>query len=445
MTGYTRSYNKSTGNTIEASDFNSEFQAIDDAFDASSGHTHDGTSGNGAYVPKIYDSAGKDGIETDGVSHEIDFNINVSGTKTRQIYLADGVLAPNTDSDIDLGTATERFATIYADAIDAGTVGVGGNAVLDVSDIGASVQAYDAALDNLAALTPTDKGVVIGNGSAFVVESGSTLRTSIGAQEALSVVSQAEAEAGVSTTARLWTAERVAQAIAELTPPAGTTDIAAAIFAASSKATPVDADTIGITDSAASNGLKKLTWANLKATIWSSFGALINGGSEKSTPANNDLFVIADSAASNATKKVSWGNIKTALGLNEMASRARASVAQIQGFTGDVGITAERLATAAAVAAPSGSSNWTPDWSSFISAEYNMTADRTINNPTGVIPGTTRVIDLGSSSSTPRTPSWGSNFKNAPTNPVSATARMLVTVYAKSATVLICSGVEYTV
>src|SRR5690606_591587 len=311
MTGYTRSYNKSTGNTIEASDFNSEFQAIDDAFDASSGHTHDGTSGNGAYVPKIYDSAGKDGIETDGVSHEIDFNINVSGTKTRQIYLADGVLAPNTDSDIDLGTATERFATIYADAIDAGTVEVGGNAVLDVSDIGASVQAYDAALDNLASLTPTDKGVVIGNGSAFVVESGSTLRTSIGAQEALSVVSQAEAEAGVSTTARLWTAERVAQAIAELTPPAGTTDIAAAIFAASSKATPVDADTIGITDSAASNGLKKLTWANLKATIWSSFGALINGGSEKSTPANNDLFVIADSAASNATKKVSWGNIKT--------------------------------------------------------------------------------------------------------------------------------------
>lgn len=44
-------------------------------------------------------------------------------------------------------------------------------------------------------------------------------------------------------------------------------DIAAAIHAASSKATPVDADELGLVDSAASNGLKRLTWANLKATV----------------------------------------------------------------------------------------------------------------------------------------------------------------------------------
>ena len=37
--------------------------------------------------------------------------------------------------------------------------------------------------------------------------------------------------------------------------------------AATSKATPVDADTLPIVDSAASNTLKKLTWANLKATL----------------------------------------------------------------------------------------------------------------------------------------------------------------------------------
>ena len=50
----------------------------------------------------------------------------------------------------------------------------------------------------------------------------------------------------------------------------GSTDIAhlaPATFAATSKATPIDADTLPITDSAASNGLKKLTWANLKATL----------------------------------------------------------------------------------------------------------------------------------------------------------------------------------
>jgi hypothetical protein len=44
-------------------------------------------------------------------------------------------------------------------------------------------------------------------------------------------------------------------------------DVAAAIHAAASKATPVDADELGIVDSAASNVLKKLTWANLKATL----------------------------------------------------------------------------------------------------------------------------------------------------------------------------------
>lgn len=46
-----------------------------------------------------------------------------------------------------------------------------------------------------------------------------------------------------------------------------TNTIAPQTTAATSKATPVDADALPITDSAASNGLKKLTWANLKATL----------------------------------------------------------------------------------------------------------------------------------------------------------------------------------
>lgn len=45
------------------------------------------------------------------------------------------------------------------------------------------------------------------------------------------------------------------------------TNIASVIHAATSKTTPVDADEIPLIDSAASNVLKKLTWANLKATI----------------------------------------------------------------------------------------------------------------------------------------------------------------------------------
>lgn len=49
-------------------------------------------------------------------------------------------------------------------------------------------------------------------------------------------------------------------------------DIAAAVHAATGKTTPVDADEIGIVDSAASNVLKKLTWANLKTTLLAVFG-----------------------------------------------------------------------------------------------------------------------------------------------------------------------------
>jgi hypothetical protein len=47
-----------------------------------------------------------------------------------------------------------------------------------LSDIGA--QAADAQLTDIAGLTPTDNGVVIGNGANFVVESGATLKTSLG-------------------------------------------------------------------------------------------------------------------------------------------------------------------------------------------------------------------------------------------------------------------------
>lgn len=46
--------------------------------------------------------------------------------------------------------------------------------------IGTDVQGYDAQLADVAGLTPTDNGVIIGNGTNFVIESGATLRTSLG-------------------------------------------------------------------------------------------------------------------------------------------------------------------------------------------------------------------------------------------------------------------------
>lgn len=51
-------------------------------------------------------------------------------------------------------------------------------------------------------------------------------------------------------------------------------DFATATVAATGKTTPVDADLLAIVDSAASNVIKKLTWANLKATLKTYFDTL---------------------------------------------------------------------------------------------------------------------------------------------------------------------------
>ena len=51
---------------------------------------------------------------------------------------------------------------------------------LDGLTIGSTVQAYDVNLTQLAGLTPTDNNIIVGNGSAWVAESGSTARSSLG-------------------------------------------------------------------------------------------------------------------------------------------------------------------------------------------------------------------------------------------------------------------------
>lgn len=77
---------------------------------------------------------------------------------------------------VNVGHATDTTIT----RVSAGVIAVEGSNVLLASNIGSTVQAYDAQLADVAGLTPTDNGVVIGNGTNFVVESGATLKTSLG-------------------------------------------------------------------------------------------------------------------------------------------------------------------------------------------------------------------------------------------------------------------------
>jgi hypothetical protein len=67
------------------------------------------------------------------------------------------------------------------------------------------------------------------------------------------------------------------------------------IDAATAKTTPVDADTMGIIDSAASNVLKKVTWANIKATLKAYFDTLYGAGwttvASQSVGTGNDIVI----------------------------------------------------------------------------------------------------------------------------------------------------------
>lgn len=76
--------------------------------------------------------------------------------------------------------------------------------------------------------------------------------------------------------------------------------IGAAIDDATAKTTPVDADTVPLTDSADSNVLKKLSWANIKATLktyfdtlYHAFATVINSNV---TAANDAFYTVVASA-----------------------------------------------------------------------------------------------------------------------------------------------------
>ena len=117
MAGYTRqdtANNIANGNVIDADDFDAEYNAIEAGFNASTGHAHDGTSGEGAPITKV-------GPAQDLV---------VSGTS----------VTPKTTNTLDLGTAAAQYKNAFFDGTvdtDALTVSanatVGGN--LDVTGV----------------------------------------------------------------------------------------------------------------------------------------------------------------------------------------------------------------------------------------------------------------------------------------------------------------------
>jgi hypothetical protein len=72
-------------------------------------------------------------------------------------------------------------------------------------------------------------------------------------------------------------------------------NVGSAINGSTAKTTPIDADVVPILDSAASNILKKVSWANIKATLKTYFDTLYPSGSGTSTGTNTGDVTVTDS------------------------------------------------------------------------------------------------------------------------------------------------------
>jgi len=153
MSGYERAFARVTDDTIEASDFVTEFQSIDDAFNASSGHDHSGAAGEGGAIAKLGDDSRYNQVIVSAANDRIEFHVNVSSASVEQLRIQDGVVIPVTTNDIDLGSGTYK----YKDGYFAGNVSIGGNVVVSGTVDGRDVGTDGTKLDTIESSATADQ------------------------------------------------------------------------------------------------------------------------------------------------------------------------------------------------------------------------------------------------------------------------------------------------
>ena len=164
MAGYTRQSSLNNGDTITAALFNNEYNQLLAAFNATSGHKHDGTAAEGPVIALIGDAGlatPLNKIQIDTTNDEIGFHIDVSGTSTEQFKLLDGTIVPITTNDIDLGTSSLQFKDAFFD----------GTVTLDGLTIGSATS-----------ITDVDTDLTSVSGSDDTVASAKAIKTYVDAQ-----------------------------------------------------------------------------------------------------------------------------------------------------------------------------------------------------------------------------------------------------------------------
>ncbi|MDB4588495.1 hypothetical protein N9095_00790 [bacterium] len=148
MAGYTRqdtANNIANGNVIDADDFDNEFNAIDAAFNNSTGHVHDGTAENGAPITRL--GPVQDIIATATLLRPKTTNVISLGTDA--VRYKDLFLEGNADID---GTVNVQGATTLQDTLAVtSNVTVGGNlTVTGNATIAGNLTFGDAATDTVS-------------------------------------------------------------------------------------------------------------------------------------------------------------------------------------------------------------------------------------------------------------------------------------------------------
>ena len=145
-----------------------------------------------------------------------------------QITTADGLQKTGNTISVDLKSngglvieSSEVAVDLAASSI-TGTlaIGDGGTGATSASAartalglaIGTNVQAFDAQLADVAGLTPSDSGFIVGNGSNFIIESGATARASLGLTIGTDVEPHSDKLTELATMA-----QNTADALADLT------------------------------------------------------------------------------------------------------------------------------------------------------------------------------------------------------------------------------------
>jgi hypothetical protein len=310
MAGYSaRQASFTTGDTILAAHSNDEFNQVLAAFHATTGHSHDGTAGEGGPISTLRDADSLNKILVDTSNNHLEFYVEVSSAAVQQLRIQDGAIVPITDNDIDLGTSSLEFkdaffdGTVTTDALVADTADLNGGSV-DGATLGTNSAITQAVIDNIningATIGHTDDTDLLTLADGILTVAGEVSMTTldIGGTNITSTAAELNILDGVtSTAAELNLVDGIT---------AGTVSASKAVIVDSNK------DLTGLRNLTISGDLTVSgdditmgtnTAGNLLIADGTNFNSVAVGSlSEISTVANDDVFLAVDTSGGGLKK-----------------------------------------------------------------------------------------------------------------------------------------------